>query len=1023
MIITKNRFKHWNNITGWLSFLIAFTVYLFTIEPTVSFWDCGEFIASAYKLEVGHPPGAPLFLMLAKVFSLLAPNPAMVAMFINAMSALASAFTILFLFWTITHLAKKMLVKGDVFDLGQLIAILGAGLVGSLAYAFSDSFWFSAVEGEVYATSSLFTAIVFWAILKWEDSYGQKYTNRWLIFIAYLVGLSIGVHLLNLLAIPAIVLVFYFKRYKPSLSGLSLAIIFSFVLLASIQYGIIPGAIQLAVWTEILFVNGFGFSFNSGIWFYSLSLTFLLITGIWISIIRKKVVLNTILLAVTMIVLGYSSYSMIVIRSMTNPPLNENQPNNPFSLLSYLNRDQYGDRPFLYGPYFNAPVVETKDGKPEYVCEKGKYVISYKKPYSVYDSRFNTFFPRMYSREASHIKVYKDWTNIKGTPMTVNKNDVQMVDYKPTFVENLSFFVKYQLGYMYFRYFMWNFAGRQNNIDGNGGIVYGNWISGINVIDNLLFGPQEKLPQYLKENKGHNRYYFLPLLLGLAGLFFQILRSKKDFLVVFILFFMTGIAIVIYLNQTPLQPRERDYAYVGSFYAFSIWIGLGVLALTNLMNRWVSQKSSAIVTTILSLLAVPILMVFQNFDDHNRSGRYTTRDVAYNYLNSCAPNAILFTSGDNDTFPLWYLQEVEGIRTDIRVVNLTLLSCDWYIDQQKQKINNSDPLPISLTSEKYRDGKRDFVYMIEKTEVPFILKDAISFVGSDSTNTKYELSKNEFLDYLPTRNLNLPVDTQLVKKNGTVHPNLSNKIEPQIGIKISKNYLTKSELVVMDILATNSWKRPIYYTSANQDGTLGLDNYLQLEGFAYRLVPILSKSQGFLSAGRVETSIMYNNLMNKFRWGRMNEPDVLIDDQNIQTFRVLHTRINFSRLAGQLFLEGKKDSALKVLNRCMELMPSKVFPPDMQSYKLEETAFNIEATEIGRRLLEEHANKSFEELDYFFSMNQWLKNFSAYERSMSELAICRLTKIAETASQMDLKEKYEKRFKKITGFEVSASSD
>lgn len=1023
MIITRDRFRNWNNITGWFSFLITAILYLFTIEPTASFWDCGEFIASAYKLEVGHPPGAPLFLMIAKVFSLLTTNPAKVSMLINAMSALASAFTILFLFWTITHLAKKLIVKDNEFQPEQLIAILGSGLVGALAYAFSDSFWFSAVEAEVYATSSLFTAIVFWAILKWEENFGRKYANRWIILIAYLVGLSIGVHLLNLLVIPAIVLVYYFKKYKPSLPGIIVAIIFSFVLLAGIQYGIIAGIIQLAVWIELLFVNRFGLSFNSGIWFYSLSLTFLLITGIWISLCKRKVVLNTILLAFTMILLGYSSYSMIVIRSMANPPLNENSPDNAFSLLSYLNRDQYGDRPLLYGQYFNAPIVETKDGNPEYVREKGKYTISYRKPYYVYDSRFNTFFPRMYSHETSHIKVYKDWAMIKGTPITVNKDDVQVVDYKPTFIENVSFFVKYQLGYMYFRYFMWNFVGRQNNIDGNGGIVYGNWISGINIIDNLIFGPQDKLPQYLKENKGHNRYYFLPLLLGLAGIYYQLIRGKKDFLVVFFFFFMTGIAIIIYLNQTPLQPRERDYAYVGSFYAFAIWIGLGVLTLTHMMKRWLSHKNAAWAATIVSLLTVPILMAFQNYDDHNRSGRYTVRDVAFNYLNSCAPNAILFTSGDNDTFPLWYLQEVEGIRTDIRVVNLTLLSCGWYINQQKHKINNSAPLPISLMSEKYLEGKRDFVYMIEKTETPFVLKNAISFIGSDSANTKYELTKNEFLDYLPTRNLILPVDTLLVKLNGTVPTYLSDKIVSQIGIKISKSYLTKSELVVMDILATNNWKRPIYYTSVNHDGTLGLDNYLQCEGFAYRLIPILSKSQGFLSAGRVETSIMYNNMMNKFRWGRMNKSNVLIDDQNIQTFRILHTRINFARLAEQLFLEGKKDSALKVLNRCMELMPSNIFPPDMQSYKLEETAFNIGATKLGRRMLEEHSQKCFEELEYFFAMNQWLKNFSAYERSLSALAISRLTKIADEAGQQDLKEKYKLRYKKITGFEMSISSD
>jgi hypothetical protein len=527
------------------------------------------------------------------------------------------------------------------------------------------------------------------------------------------------------------------------------------------------------------------------------------------------------------------------------------------------------------------------------------------------------------------------------------------------------------------------------------------------------------LPQYLKENKGHNTYYFLPLLLGLTGLFYHLKKSKKDFLVVLVLFFMTGIAIVIYLNQTPLQPRERDYAYVGSFYAFAIWIGIGALALINFLNQKVSHKTAPMIGVSLMLMAIPVLMALQNYDDHNRSGRYTTRDVAYNYLNSCARNAILFTSGDNDTFPLWYLQEVEGVRTDVRVVNLTLLSCDWYIDQQKQKINNADPLPISLGSEKVRNGKRDFVYIIEKNQTPISLKEAISFVGSDSINTKYELSKNEYLDYLPTRNISLPVDTQLIKSNKTIQPGIKDKIVPQVVLKINKNYLTKSELMVMDILETNNWKRPIYYTSANHDGTLGLDNYLQLEGFAYRLVPVLSKSQGFLSAGRIETSIMYDNLMNKFRWGRMNEHGILIDDQNIQTQRILHTRINFSRLADELYREGKKDSARKVLIRCIELMPSTTFPPDMQSYKLEETAFAVGEPKLGRKLLEEHATKSFEELEYFFGMSPWLMNLSSYERSLSELAVCRLADVAGKAGQTDLTKEYKKRFKEITGIELS----
>ncbi len=1018
----NTRFSLYNNIIGWVIFFITAITYLSTIEPTASFWDCGEFIASAYKLEVGHAPGAPLFVMLARIFTLFAPNTSYAAMCVNAMSAFASAFTVLFLFFTITHLSRKLIIKSNKISTNQLITILASGTVGALAFAFSDTFWFSASEAEVYATSSLFTAVVFWAILKWEDSFAEPYANRWIVLITYLIGLSIGVHLLNLLAIPAVLLVFYFKKYSPSVWGIIVAIAFSFVLLAGIQYGIIVGVIQLAVSVELMFVNKLGFGFNTGVWVYSVILISTLLFGIWYSYRKQKVLLNTVLLAFAMILLGYSSYSMIVIRSATNTPMNENRPDNVFSLLSYLNRDQYGDRPLLYGHNYNAPITKTIPGKPEYVRESGKYVITYNTPHYEYDSRFNTAFPRMYSSDPSHIAVYKAWANIKGKPILLDSTK-RSIEYCPTFIENVYYFVKYQIGYMYFRYFMWNFAGRQNNTEGNGGIVYGYWISGLNVIDNLIVGPQHKLPQYLKDNKGRNRYYFLPLLLGLVGMFYQLKRGKTNFLVVAVLFFMAGIAIVIYLNQTPLQARERDYAYVGSFYAFAIWIGLGALALIQFVNRWLPTKKLYAVLLILVLLAVPALMAFENYNDHNRAGRYTTRDVAYNYLNSCAPNAILFTNGDNDTFPLWYLQEVEGVRTDVRVVNLTLLGTDWYIDQLKRKTYNSKALPISLTNEKYRTGKRDFVYIIEKTENPIALSEAISFVASDSSINKYEYGKGELLDYLPTRNFTLPVNSQLVNANGTVSPKHAERAVAEIPIKISRNYLTKSELLVMDILATNAWKRPIYYTSANTDGTLGLDYYLQLEGFAYRLVPILSKSQGYTSAGRVETSVMYNNLMNKFRYGRMNEPDVLIDDQQIQTQHILHTRINFSRLAEQLFEEGKRDSALQVLNRCVELMPSSKFPPDWQSYKLEETAFAIGAINLGRQLLNQHANKCFNELSYFYAMNHHLQNYSAYERSVAQIAIIRLTDIANNAKQIDLSAIYKKKFRAITGLEMKASAN
>jgi hypothetical protein len=1010
-------FKRWNNVAGWFAFLIAAVVYLLTIEPTASFWDCGEFIASAFKLEVGHPPGAPLFLMLAKVFSLIAPDKTKVALMINAMSALASAFTILFLFWSITHLARKITIRDNNYGKGKILAVLGAGLVGALAYTFSDTFWFSAVESEVYGTSSLFTAIVFWAILKWEEADNVPYTNRWLILIAYLMGLSIGIHLLNLLTIPAIVLVYYFKKYQPTIVGFIIAVMVSFILLAGVQYMIIPGIVKLAALSELLFVNSYGLPYNSGIIFYSTVLFSLLLGGIWFTYKKRKILTNTILLAIAMIILGYGSYAMIVIRSSANTPLDEGNPDNVFSLLSYLNREQYGDRPLLFGQYYNAPIIHTKQGKPSYIKENGKYIISDRDSKSVYDSRFTTIFPRMYSRNSEHIDVYKQWANIKGKTITVNRNDKRVVEYCPTFEENLSFFLKYQLGYMYFRYFLWNFAGRQNELEGDGGILCGNWLSGIKWIDNFFFGPQDKLPTYMKDNKGRNKYFCLPLILGLIGMFYQLVRHKRDFTVVLFLFFMTGIAIVIYLNQTPLQPRERDYAYAGSFYAFAIWIGLGVLALVELLKKWFSTTTAAITASVVALLAVPTIMAAENWDDHNRSGRYTTRDVAYDYLNSCAPNAILFTNGDNDTFPLWYLQEVEGIRTDVRVVNLTLLNADWYIDQLKRQAYESVPLPISLTYNKYRQGKRDVVYFIEKTQDYMDLKEAISFVRSDDPKTKIIAKPDIVIDYFRSRNFVLPVDTLNVASNGTVRPELSRQIVPHIELNFNskKWYITKSELMVMDILANNNWERPIYYTSPSHEGTLGLDNYLQLEGFAFRLVPIQTKKTGYFSIGRIETSVMYNNLMNKFLWGRMNMPNVLMDSNNIFTFSVLRMRVNFARLAEQLFEEGKKDSALKVIDRCLELMPAKTFPPNVYSFRLAEAAYKVGAYKRANQIVDEYTNKCFEELIFFYAMPKRLCRFIENECDVTEQTIEHLGEIALKNGNKQMLEKLKKRMKEITG--------
>ncbi len=703
------KFKLYNRIVGWLVFAIAAFTYLSTIEPTASLWDCGEFIATAYKFEVGHPPGAPLFLMIAKIFSFAAGGDVTkVAKMMNSMSALASAFTILLLFWSITHIARRILLKisgNQELTTGQMIAVLSSGVVGALAYTWSDTFWFSAVEAEVYAMSSLFTALVFWLALKWEEHADEPHSYRYLMLIAYLMGLSIGVHLLNLLVIPAIGLIIYFRLYKPTVKGFIITVLISFAVLAFIQYGIIQKLVAFSSPFELFFVNTLHLPFNSGLIFYLVVLIGALIYLAYYFYKRQKYLYHNIIVAVLLIIFGYFSFAMIPIRSMENPPIDENDPEDPFALVSYLNREQYGDRPLIYGQYYDAQVVGKKD-RYTYVKVGDKYVKTKRtNPKYIYDPKRSTFFPRMYSSQPDHIKVYKEWGGVPEGQ-------------EPNFANNLRFFFTYQLGWMYFRYFMWNFAGKQNDIQGFGGLLNGNWISGIKWLDEMRLGPQDNLPEHFKNRRSRNKYYLLPLLLGIIGLVYSYQKDKRYFWAILMFFFMTGIAIVLYLNQTPNQPRERDYAYAGSFYAFSIWLGLGVLAIYEYLKKLFKNKEVLSATLALLLtIGIPILMGFENWDDHDRSHRYHARDFAYDYLMSCAPNAILFTYGDNDTFPLWYLQEVEGVRTDVRVVNLSLLSTDWYIKQMRRKAYESDPVPMSLSQDKYLEGHRDYVPIFEQNQL------------------------------------------------------------------------------------------------------------------------------------------------------------------------------------------------------------------------------------------------------------------------------------------------------------------
>ena len=1025
------RFKLWNNIVGWLVFAVAAATYLLTIEPTASFWDCGEFIASAFKLEVGHPPGAPFFMMTARLFTLLASDPSQVAPLVNAMSALCSAFTILFLFWTITHLARKVLVPNaeESISTAKFIAIIGAGMVGALAYTFSDTFWFSAVEGEVYAYSSFFTAVVFWLILKWEDSEVDSPTSdRWLILIAYLMGLSIGVHLLNLLAIPAIVLVYYFKKYTPNFKGVCVALAASVAILAAVLYGLIPGFVKVASWFELLFTNVLGCPFNTGLIIYMVLAIAALVWAVYetqfgTNAVRAKIAfvvaltligvpflgdgivlgvliivalclflflykhvsrrwMNTVVLCATVMLIGYASYAMIVIRSMANTPMDQNSPEDVFSLQYYLNREQYGDRPLFYGAVYSAPekltvqgnvcVPEEKEGSPIWICkektepgEKDQYVVAgYRHRGYKMDERFMMLFPRMYSTQGSHVEAYKSWANIKGKRIEVDRCGRKEKIVCPTFGENLRFFFGYQLNFMYWRYFMWNFSGRQNDIQGHGELDHGNWITGFDFIDNAMLCDQSHMPDSLKNNKGHNRYFMLPLLLGILGIVWQLAGGKKgtqSFWVTFTLFFMTGIAIVMYLNQTPYQPRERDYAYAGSFYAFCIWIGLGVLAVAQGLGK-VLPKSLAAIFATLFCLGVPALMAQQNWDDHDRSGRYTCRDFGANYLNSCAPNAIYFCNGDNDTFPVWYNMEVEGTRTDMRACNLSYLSTDWYIDQMKRGAYESAPLPITWERKDYVSGHLDVSRVIDHPQ----------FGGSMPLEQALDLVRvpeliDDGIGNMFASNMEVPVDKDQVLATGTVKPEDADKIVDTMNIKLNR-IVEKSQMMVLEMIHSNNWERPMYFAvTVGEQFYPNIKNYLQLEGLCYRLVPIDNGGRE-----KVNTEAMYDNLMHKFRFGGIENPDIYIDENLMRMCRT--HRMMFASLVEALIDEGQNDKALEVLDYCMQVIPPTTVPHDYTSVMLADAYYTLGENAKGDNITGAFAAELYQRLDWIQSLPEKDRN-------------------------------------------------
>jgi Protein of unknown function (DUF2723) len=900
-------FKKINNVSGWIVCAIACTVYIITRQPTVSFWDCGEFTPAAYKLQITHAPGAPLFILLGRLFIILfsgnwdatLANPH-AAIQVNLLSSLSSGFAILFLFWTITHLAKKlMLPKGEVITTEKMIAIIGAGAVGALAFAFSDSFWFSAVEAIVFGVSPLFIAMSFWTIMKWEEHAGEPGADRWIILLAYIIGLSVGVHLLSLLSIPAIVMTYYFTRFRFSRKGMLLAFLIACVLTGVVQFLIIQDTIKVMGWFELLFVNSLGLPFNSGCFFFILLLVALIVWGIRWGKKHAKYYLQLGLYCFAFILLGYSPYAVIMIRANADPAVNMQNVNNPIELVAYLDRSQYGEWPIISGADFTArPINQEETGNIYYKDETtGKYEVVGKKQRLDYDPSDIRMFPRLWDTDNSqgHVDYYKSYLGL-------GDGDI------PTGGDDLRWLLDYQFNWMYWRYFMWNFAGRQNDLQGTGNPRDGNWITGISFYDNLRLGDQSRMPDSLRQNKAHTTLFLLPLLLGVLGLVFQWRRDKAGAVVVFLLYFFTGIAIVLYLNQAGPQPRERDYSYVGSFYAFAIWIGLGVLFVYDWLKRSkLAGLTAAGLAMAICMLGVPVLMISQEWKAHDRSHKTLARDAASDYLNSCAPQSILFTGGDNDTYPLWYDQEVENIRPDVRVIVTSLLGTDWMINQLRRKINQSDPIPMSWSPDKYLGDNRNDIPFSDQGKVPkgayMDINDAMAFMGSDSN--QLETQSGERVNYFPTHNFSIPVDKQAVIANGTVAAKDSARIPDKLDFTFSGNNLFKNDAMELNIIAANKWRRPIDFT---EPMALGLNNYLRSDGLAYRLTPLDPDPD----KSNVDVDTMYRNLMYRFKFGGAENPDMYFDENGRRI--LLSLRNAFSALGQTLASRGNKDSALKVLN-------------------------------------------------------------------------------------------------------------
>lgn len=1000
-------FKKWNNILGWTTFLIALITFTLTVEPTLSFWDCGEYIATSAKLQVGHPPGAPLFQMMGAFFAMFAPEASKVALMVNMMSVFSSAFTVLFLFWSLTILLKKVVSSFQNIGNYEGIAILGAAFVGAVGFTFTDSFWFNAVEAEVYAMASLFIAILFWLALRWEEEMHTPRGNKWLLLISLMTGLSFGVHFMALLTIPSIGLLYFFKNYKTvTIKSFIIANIIVVAILLFIFKMLLPLTMSLFGKTEVFMVNSIGLPFDSGTIFMTLILIAFFYFGLKYTKAKNLPQYNTLLLCVLFIFIGFSTWMMLPIRANANVVINENKPSDAREVLAYYNREQYPQNPLFYGPQFTDmfagldPDEPYLDKAPNYERDykTGKYIITNNYINATQNSHgdHKTILPRMWSSDnAENYMKFTNLVNFKIDPEYAHEEELVDIvaqfkqayasgrlddeDYitflksygnyliveKPSSIDNLKFMFEYQFGYMYVRYLLWNFVGRQSDVQGKYDNE-GNWLSGINFIDEIFLGSQKNLPQDVLNNKGRNTYYFLPFILGIIGMLFHYKKDIKGFYVLFVLFLFTGIALKVYLNERPFEPRERDYALVGSFYVFAIWIGLGVYAFFDFIRKWLNPKIALPVVLGLTLLANPVLLANQNWDDHDRSNKYTALANAKGYLESCEPNAILFTIGDNDTFPLWYAQEIEGIRRDVRVVNTQLFMTDWHIDQMKAKAYDSEPLPISFDRNLYVGDKLDYVISNEITQNRWELKNFLDFIKSDDPNTLLETQSGQSIHFFPTTKIRIPVDKNAVIKNKVVSEKYYDSIVPFMDIEIKDRAIYKARIMMFDIIQNNNWKRPIYFTggSFSDEDYLWMKDYLQLDGLTYKLVPIKTPidKESPMDMGQIDSDKMYDIVM-KWDWGNGERTDIYHD---VETRRNSITyRTNLSRLMQQLILEEKNEKAEKVIELALTKMPIDYYGYYTMVEPFAGGYYSIGKTEKARELLQKLILKYQDQLNYF----------------------------------------------------------